>query len=136
MNNNDCCGPNVPESLNCCAPSYGAGIVNTPFGAQNNNDCCNCNGGAYSVPGTVGYGQIGTIQQNQSIDQWCCGPSNYVAPAFTQPQIIPQQIATQLNSAQVIQTTSVGNAPLIISTIGTESLVREPIVNPIVNSII
>jgi hypothetical protein len=119
--------------LNCCTPSYGPGIANTPFVNQNNNDCCNCNGGAYSsVPGTVGYGQIGTIQQNQSIDQWCCGPSTYVAPTFTQPQIIPQQIATQ-----VVQTTSVSNnAPLIISTIGTESLVREPVMNPIVNSII
>lgn len=30
--NDDCCSPNVPNSLqggNCCGPNYGAGITNT-----------------------------------------------------------------------------------------------------------
>ena len=92
--NNDCCGPNVPSSLqnfNCCTPNYRPGIANTPFYAQNNNQCCDFNGSYSTAPGAVGFGQVGNYQQSQSIDQWCCGPQNYPAVPF----VNQQQIVTQ-----------------------------------------
>jgi hypothetical protein len=134
IQNNDCCGPNVPSSLqnmNCCTPNYGPGLANTPFYTQNNNQCCDCNGPYSTVPGAVGYGQVGNYQQNQSIDQWCCGPNYSNVPLINQQQIVTQEVITQ-----IVPNTASGSLPLVstLSPVVTTTAIPDPVLNSVIET--